>query len=205
MKSILLSIALAAALLPLPSSAQDEKADEIKRLNASVESLIAAQAALQEKISRLSDELKNLRSETAGADKSSVLQSIQEDMKKLAEEIAKVDKKRLADSELVVKKLAEIEKFVNAGSSAGRSKPTTSRDGESTPSRDSKPPVSDKGYEYVIRKGDILPNIVKEYNVEFKKSGMKTITSQMVIDANPGLNPSKLKVGQKIFIPQPGA
>ena len=92
MKHILLSLALAAALLPLRSSAQDEKMEEIKRLNTSVESLIAAQAALQEKISRLSDERKTLRSESAGADKSSAIQSIQEDMKRLADKVIEVDK-----------------------------------------------------------------------------------------------------------------
>ena len=205
MKLILLSLALAAALLPLPSSAQDEKMEEIKHLNTSVESLIAAQAALQEKISRLSDELKSVRSETAGADKTSTLQSIQEDLKRLADKIVEVDKKRQADKELILEQFDKIEKFLKSGSTASRPKTTTSKDRDATLPRDPKTPVSDKGYEYVIKKGDILPNIVKEYNAEFRKSGMKTISSQMVIDANPGLNPSKLRVGQKIFIPQPAA
>ena len=205
MKHILLSLALAAALLPLGSSAQDEKMEEIKRLNTSVESLIAAQAALQEKISRLSDELKTLRSETAGADKSSTLQSMQEDMKRLADKIIEVDKKRQADKELILEQFDKIEKFLKTAGSPSRPKTTSPKDGEPAAGREPKTPVSDKGYEYVIKKGDILPNIVKEYNTEFRKSGMKTITSQMVIDANPGLNPSKLRVGQKIFIPQPAS
>ena len=47
--------------------------------------------------------------------------------------------------------------------------------------------------EYTIAKGDILANIAKNSHVPTKA----------ILDANPGIAPTKLKIGQKIHIPAP--
>ena len=47
--------------------------------------------------------------------------------------------------------------------------------------------------EYTIVKGDILANIAKNLHVSVKA----------ITDANPGIEPTKLKIGQKIRIPAP--
>jgi LysM repeat protein len=47
--------------------------------------------------------------------------------------------------------------------------------------------------EYTIVKGDILSNIAKNFHVSVKA----------ITDANPGIEPAKLKIGQKIRIPAP--
>jgi LysM repeat protein len=49
------------------------------------------------------------------------------------------------------------------------------------------------GTEYTIVKGDILANIAKNFHVSVKA----------ITDANPGIEPTKLKIGQKIHIPAP--
>ena len=51
---------------------------------------------------------------------------------------------------------------------------------------------------YVIRGGDSLARIAKAASALGHAVTMKDI-----LDANPGLNPAKLRVGQKIFIPGP--
>ena len=53
-----------------------------------------------------------------------------------------------------------------------------------------------KGYEYVVHKGDSLASIAQE----FTKAGVM-VSSQELLAANPGLNPSRLRVGQVIFVP----
>ena len=52
------------------------------------------------------------------------------------------------------------------------------------------------GFEYVIRSGDTLSAIVNA----FRQRGI-TATVEDVLNANPGLGPNKLTVGQKIFVP----
>jgi LysM repeat protein len=51
------------------------------------------------------------------------------------------------------------------------------------------------GTEYAVVKGDILAKIAKDHHV----------TVKAITDANPGIEPSKLKIGQKIHIPAPSA
>ncbi len=58
--------------------------------------------------------------------------------------------------------------------------------------------TSDKGFEYVIKSGDTLEAIVQAY----REKNIKVTVSQ-IVNANPGLKPERLRVGQKIFIPAP--
>ena len=49
--------------------------------------------------------------------------------------------------------------------------------------------------EYTIVKGDYLEKIAKNFHVSVKA----------ITEANPGIEPTKLKIGQKIHIPAPAA
>jgi hypothetical protein len=60
---------------------------------------------------------------------------------------------------------------------------------------------SGKGYEYSIRANDNASKIATALR---EQKGLK-ITPQQIIDANPGLDWTKLRIGQKIFIPDPSA
>ena len=53
------------------------------------------------------------------------------------------------------------------------------------------PPVETAGTEYVVVKGDSFAKIAKKFGVKVKA----------IEDANPGVVPTKLKVGQKLSIP----
>ncbi|HEY5296570.1 MAG TPA: LysM peptidoglycan-binding domain-containing protein [Verrucomicrobiae bacterium] len=55
------------------------------------------------------------------------------------------------------------------------------------------PPVENTGTEYVVIKGDSFAKIAKKFGVRVKA----------IEDANPGIVPTKLKVGQKLSIPAP--
>lgn len=67
---------------------------------------------------------------------------------------------------------------------------------ESLDTSDSGEPAN--GYEYVVRKGDSLASIVQR----FSEAGVET-TAPDILEANPGLVPWKLRVGEKLFIPIP--
>ena len=62
-----------------------------------------------------------------------------------------------------------------------------------TPAPPPAPPAA--ATEYTIVKGDILDSIAKKFHVSLKA----------LTDANPGIQPTKLKIGQKIHIPTPAA
>jgi LysM repeat protein len=56
-------------------------------------------------------------------------------------------------------------------------------------------PAPAAGSEYVVVKGDIPATIAKKFGV----------TTKALLDANPGLQPTKLKIGQKLQIPATAA
>lgn len=204
MKRIIFAALLAVAALP--TRAQDaEKQDDIKRLSTDVESLIAANARLQKELSALTATVQGVREESAAA---AGKNNVQDDLRRLAEKIQEVDKKREADKQLILDKLAEFARLLSAAPSGRSARPSNAtRETNSSPSGESarldKAPVSDKGYEHVVEKGEFLSTIVHAYNEKFKEKGMKTLSIQQVVDANPNLKPERMRVGQKIFIPMP--
>jgi hypothetical protein len=53
-----------------------------------------------------------------------------------------------------------------------------------------------EGYEYVVRAGDSLSSIVQN----FTRAGVP-VSIEEILQANPGLEPTRLLIGQKIFVP----
>jgi Tfp pilus assembly protein FimV len=106
-----------------------------------------------------------------------------------------VDDKRIADDEKVMAEFAHLRKDLisapvkpNVPSAAPREEKSSAR---------AQKTGGDKGYEYTIRAGD-NPRVIAQALV---KQGMK-VTSKQITDANPAVvDWSKLRVGQKIFIP----
>lgn len=70
---------------------------------------------------------------------------------------------------------------------------TASFETEPTESRKSEPTV---GYEYVVRAGDSLASIAQD----FARAGV-SVTPDNILQANPGLDPARLKIGQRLFVP----
>jgi hypothetical protein len=184
---------------PAAAIAAKEGAQErYERMAADIQALQAANEALQTKINQLAAELQDLRNQQLQAAGNS---SVQDHLKVLAEKIAEVDRKREEDkqaiSEEIRKSMTGLEKSL-AGSPApshAAPKPTAEPD----------PAAADKGFLYIIHSGDSLSMIVKTYNADFKSKGLKQITLKQAMDANPGVDWNRLRVGQKIIVPRPAS
>ncbi|MEI6195220.1 MAG: LysM peptidoglycan-binding domain-containing protein [Verrucomicrobiota bacterium] len=165
--------------------------EQIGKLSGQIQDMLEAQAAQSKHISVLEKEISDLRdklNQPAAANDS----ASSEDLKKLAEKVQEIDRKRQADNEQILK---TIEKLAKAGSTSARKSPVISND-TPTPA----PGTKQKGYDYTIVANDTVSGIAKKYGAE----GVKVTTSQ-ILAANPGLNPNALIVGKKIFIPDPNA
>ena len=170
-----------------------------------IETLTANNQVLQEKISGLKSELEKVREEQARATAASANNGVQEDLKRLAEKIQEVDKKRESDKQVISEEIKKaIDKLASTLSKENTAvaHPThvAAHKETATPA-----PTTDKGFTYTVQSGDYLALIVKAYNTEFKSKGMKTITQQQVKDANPSTKWEKLRAGQKIIIPDPSS
>jgi TolA-binding protein len=159
---------------------------QIDKLNGQVQDLLDAQTTQNKRIEALEKEIAGLGDRVN-----------QDDLKKLAEQVQEIDRKRQEDNERVLKELERLGKSLGA-SQPGRKTtpnvPTTTPAGNPGPAAGS----PQKGYDYNVRSGDTLSAIAKAY----RDQGIK-ITTDQILKANPGLNAGNMKIGQKIFIPAP--
>jgi len=193
MKRILLSVIISILFLPPAASAQDAAVEErLTKLTGQIEDLLAAKVEQDKRIVTLARELETLRDQSGrgGAYASA------EDLRKLAEKLQEIDRKRQEDNERI---LREIEKLAKL--------PPATRPSPRPPKQENNPPekapgagaVVEKGIEHVIQSGDRLETIAHAYS---KEKGIK-VTVDQILKANPGLKPERLMVGQKVFIPLP--
>ena len=175
---------------PMVSPAQDAATEErMNKLSAEIDVLKEAKEAQNKKIEALETQVRDLQSQ---ANKPAGNYASAEDLKQVAEAVEKVDKKRQADSERVVSELEKLGKSLGGGGGGGGRHASTPE--VKTPTIDPNAPH----FEYIIQAGDTPAAIVKAYRDKNIK-----ITLQKILDANPGLKPEKMKVGQKIIIPAP--
>ena len=120
-----------------------------------------------------------------------------DDLKKLAEQVQEIDQKRQDDRDLILKQLEKLGK-INA-STSHRSSSETAPPAD-TDNAAPAPVGPQTGHPYIIASGDTLAAIAKAYRAQGVKVSVKDILA-----ANPGLDPNKLYVGKKIFIPDPSA
>ena len=205
MKRFLFLGVLAIGFLTFPLPAQDstgaaaiaekqEAEERYKRMSADVESLLAANLSLQKKISALETEVQKLREEQSRAANNN---TANESVKRLAETVQEVDKKREADKQLILEEFSRFRKTLSSTPTPPSIRVTPK---VSVPDTSSTP---EKGFTHVVESGETLGKIVLDYNAAFKAKGMKTVTQKQVMDANPSVNWNKLKIGQKVFVPAP--
>jgi uncharacterized protein involved in exopolysaccharide biosynthesis len=180
--------------------AAEQSADErYKRLVADIEALQMDNESLKAKVASCEQKVEDLRQQLAATAGHG---GVQEDLKRLAENIAQVDKKREEDkqaiSEEIRKSIASLEKALG-GAPATVHAPATKLQLESPPL------ATESGFSYTVQEGDNLSAIVKAYNADFKSKGLKTITLKQAMEANPNVKWDHLRVGQKIIIPKPEA
>ena len=193
MKRISFFFVCFALLSSLAARAEDAATVErLNKLDGLVQDLLEDKANQKKQIAALEKEIQSLREQLskpggnfAGAD----------DLKNLAEKIKEVDKRRVEDNERIVKKIDDLGKTLSGAASGKKPKPTpppANNSGTNTVSTG-----SDKVFEHVIKANDTFDAIARAYN---KEKGLK-LTVERIQNANPGVDPTKLQVGQKIFIP----
>ena len=190
-------------------AAQQEMQDNYKRLTATIEEYQTTQAALQKQISALSGEVSKLRDETARNNNDS---SHKESIRQLGEQIRKVDEARIADNRRIqeaLEKLGDVIRKMPVGAPprrpAGVSDSGTSGNSGSTAGKIAGPRAStnssaEEGFEYEVVSGDRPDVIAAKYQAEKIK-----VTARDIINANKNVDWTKLRVGQKLFIPKPKA
>ncbi|MBI3414916.1 MAG: LysM peptidoglycan-binding domain-containing protein [Verrucomicrobia bacterium] len=177
-------------------AARQSTDDEIRRLRGDVQILEAANANLQKRINQLADELQRIREEQS---RSVSGLATKEDVNRLAKdvrgELRDLDSKRVADNSRVLEALEKLSKTSVPATSASVQKHDSPPPDKSKPD---KTPPTEKGYWYEIKKGDTFAEIIQAC----RKQGVN-VTSAQVKEANPDINPNKIRSGQKLWIPDP--
>jgi hypothetical protein len=215
MKRIFVVLTLLAAVLgtsrlaaqqdPATAAAEREQAEERHRsIVKSIERIEESVAAFQKNVTALRDEVRHMKDELDRFKNKNEGAATQENIKRLAEKIEEVDRKRLADNERTVKYIdarnAELQKLILERPTGGSRGPVTPSPGPGServrPTAGNPGGVPEKGFEYKIKSGDRLQKIV----AALKAQGFKA-TEKQIMDANPTVDWSRLKIDQKIFIP----
>jgi len=175
-------IVIACLLATSGLQAQDAATEEqLNRLRSEVSALQSANVELQKKLSEVLKELQQLRMQSASPKTEYAAAA---DVKRLADAIEEVDRKREADRKLILGELKIL------GEAAARA-PQLNTD---------QPSWKEHGYDYEIRPGDTLSAIAKAYRESEKRVN---VTVNDILKANPGLDANSLQVGKTIFIPDP--
>jgi LysM repeat protein len=187
MKRISLFLALALLGSPAMLRAQDAATEErLNKLTAQIEVLVEIKDAQNKRIDELTKAIEALQRQM---DKPSPNYASAEDVKRLADAIKEVDRKRQDDNDKILTSIREDLKKLSKLPPV-KPAPTTSSANDN--------PIPDKGYKYVIQSGDTLSVIASAYRDKNIK-----VTPDQILKANPGLKAEKLRVGQEIFIPAP--
>ena len=116
----------------------------------------------------------------------------------LAAKIMELDKNRLNDLDVTNK---QIDAILTTVKKLAAAPPSTPRHNGSTDPA----PTNFKAREHVVQSGEFLSTILEAYNAAFKAEGLSgRVTQSQVLKANPGLDPNRLLVRQKLLIPLPG-
>ena len=197
----LICLAAAVRAQDAPAALSSQEAEEnYKSLRGKVQDMLEAQAADAKRIQSLEREIADLRDQVG---KPNTSYATQDELKRLAETVQEIDRKREADTKRILDEFAKIGRTL-----AAATPPThypvrdrvTPTDSTPTPSSTSSPKSADgDGFTYQIKPGDNLSLIAQAYR---EQQGVKVSVKQ-ILDANPGLDANKLVIGKKIFIPAP--
>lgn len=172
-------------------ASRQEAEENYNALKGQIEDLVAANAESQKQIQEMRKEIEELRSQL-GKPQGNFASA--DDVKQLSAAIEELNKKREADKQLILKEMEKLGHTVVSG--AGRTSETHA------PTRHAETPqnTDQDGYYYTVKKGDNFKLIAQYY-----RDKQIMVTSKQIIAANPNVNPDKLLIGAKIFIPAPKA
>jgi LysM repeat protein len=196
---------------PVADAERQQHEERYQNLSKRMELLEESIAAHQKTVQSLTDEVRKLKDELDRSRSRSEGAASQDSLKRLQDAIVEVDKKRQADGERIARSFEDLRKLilkessrpvatpgVTPAGSGGTRVPRGTPGGATTPGRPTAPPPpTGDGYHYSIKSGDTLSSLVKALRAEGHK-----VTEKMVMDANPGVNWNRLRIGQQIFIPK---
>jgi TolA-binding protein len=184
------SAAATAAALRNAEENSRRLAAEMQNMTDTQDMIRKRQETLQQRIDSLEAELRALRTDFNRSNASGVSR---EDIRDLALKLREVDEKREADKQLILKSIRDLAKTPPpAAPPPERRQPQRGAAAAEAP------------YEYSVKKGDRLLDILAAYNHMFEQKNQGRITLDQVIEANPQLkNPNNLRPGQTIYIPVP--
>ena len=179
--------------------AQDAATQQlIEEINGRIQNLTEMQAAQGKKIAELEKQISELGDKANQPAANSGASG--DDLKKLAEQVRELAKKQQNDNDLIVKELEKLGKGGGVSATSHRP-PAVSNENPTPPSSAGTSSSKQNGYYYPLKKDDTLSAVAKAYSAELKTK----ITVEQILAANPGLDPNKMPVGKKIFIPDPSA
>lgn len=175
------------------SRAQDAATQaQLDKLSGQIQDISEALAVQNKHIDDLEQKLNDLQGQLNQPGANNF--ASEDDLKKLADQVQQIDQKRQSDNDQILKELEQMEKGLSITPEHHVSESSPSSVSTPSPS----PVASAPHYEYEIKAGDTIGAIARAYTAQ----GIK-VTTKEILEANPGLNPSALKIGQKIIIPQP--
>lgn len=191
----LLTLMTAAPRLRAQESATQQQLDQVNATLQDIQNQLEQQdkriTAVEKKMAGMADKLNT----PGGSDFAST-----DDLKKLAEQVQEIDKKRQNDNQQILDAIAKLGK--GGGAAVSSHKPvdvsTTTTTTENSTANSGGSQNGQNGYYYEVKPNNTLIAIAKAY----KKQGIN-VTVDQILKANPGVTSNNLKVGQKIFIPQP--
>lgn len=197
----LLTVALLATPFSRGSSGQSLDpalfGERLLRLTSTVESLELTLASQKRQIDALNAEVQRLREQLASQQ---AQRPWTDDLKRIAEAIQEVDRKRISDNEKVLKVLEDLRRAVTAA--AADTSRSSSRASES---RSSSSKAADLGAKkalpYVMKRGETLSGILEEFNPDAVKQGYRRLTVQQVMDFNEITDATRIPEGATIMLP----
>jgi predicted RNase H-like nuclease (RuvC/YqgF family) len=180
-------------------AAQQAAEERYKRMAADIEALQMDHDSLKAKITALEQKIDDLRQQqTANAN---TINGVLEDLKRVAESIVAVDKKREEDKQAIAE---EIRQSIASLKKALAESPAPAHELPPKLQPDAETPATENGFTYTVQAGQNLSSIVEAYNADFKKKGWKQISVKQAEEANPKVKDwNHVHVGQQIFIPKP--
>src|SRR5438045_4851929 len=155
-----ISLLLAALLLCGISKvrAQDAATEErLNQLSGKIEDLIASQEVQRKRVVELAKEIESLRDQQAKPNGS---YATQDDLKRLADAVKEVDRKRMDDNEKIHTHLVKVSKSLSVPLPPPKKKPGPVVDDRNVPDKSAH---KDEVAEYVVQSGDTLSVIVQAY------------------------------------------
>ena len=173
--------------------------EQIRQLRGEMEELKGAYNLQIRKVMVLETEVRTLRTANETLKRENALKfASNKSIDELATKIMELDKNRRNDLDVTNKQIDAILQTVKKLAAAPH--PTPRHNGSTNTA-----PANFKAREHAVQSGEFLSTILAAYNAAFKAEGLSgRVTQSQVLKANPGLDPNRLLVGQKLLIPLPG-